>query len=216
MTSKFSPTHLLVPPEDDVCAIAVLATALDERDSYTNLHCDRVSQLAHALGERCDLSPTRLSHLSLAARFHDVGKIGIRDNVLLHPGRLDTAQLASMHTHPDRGARLFSATGRRDAIEVAQLIRHHHEAWDGSGYPHGLQGEEIPFEARILTIADGYDAMTTTRPYRGPMPSDRALEILKEECGRMVDPRLFDEFIGMMSDKTNVATVIEAAAPITS
>ena len=203
------PADLSLPPENDACAIAVLATALDERDSYTDRHCDRVSQLAYALGRRCGLSADALAHLALAARFHDIGKIGIRDDVLLHPGRLDETQMASMRSHPDRGARLFAATGRGDAIAVAKLIRHHHEAWDGSGYPHGLQRDEIPIEARILTISDGYDAMTSARPYRGAMPSERALEILGEECGRMVDPRLFDEFIGMIRNKTGIAALID-------
>lgn len=209
MPPLLPPVDLSIPPDNDACAIAVLATALDERDSYTDRHCDRVSQLAHALGARCDLSSARLAHLSLAARFHDVGKIGIRDDVLLHPGRLDETQMASMRSHPDRGARLFAATRRSDAAEVARLIRHHHEAWDGSGYPHGLQGEEIPLEARILTISDGYDAMTSARPYRGAMPSERALEILGEECGRMVDPRLFDEFVGMLRDRTRITARVE-------
>ncbi|WP_269790478.1 HD domain-containing phosphohydrolase [Stenotrophomonas sp. Iso1] len=189
---------LSIPPQDDSCAITVLAAALDQRDSYTDHHCDRVSQLAHAMGQHCGLSDARLGHLVLAARFHDVGKIGIRDDVLLYPGKLDEDKRSIMRTHPDRGAALFSATGREDAQQVATLIRHHHEAWDGSGYPHGLQGEEIPMESRILTIVDGYDAMTSLRPYREPMSSDLTLDILDKQRGRLIDPRLFDEFLGLL------------------
>lgn len=189
-----SPVGLSIPPEDNSCAIEVLAAALDQRDSYTDIHCDRVSQLALQLGRRCDLSEKQLGHLVLAARFHDVGKIGIRDDVLLHPGRLDEDKTRAMRTHPERGARLFHATGREDAAEVARLIRHHHEAFDGSGYPDGLKGGDIPLEARILTIADGYDAMTSTRPYRGPMPHARVMRILEEEQGRLIDPDVFHEF----------------------
>jgi HD-GYP domain-containing protein (c-di-GMP phosphodiesterase class II) len=206
MPSISSPVGLSLPPDDNSCAIAVLAAALDQRDSYTDHHCDRVSQLALTLGKRCDLSAERLGHLVLAARFHDIGKIGIRDDVLLHPGRLDDQKMSAMRTHPERGARLFSATGRADAADVARLIRHHHEAFDGSGYPHGLQGEDIPLESRILTIVDGFDAMTSTRPYRGPMPATRALEILANECGRLVDPRLFGEFKGLVRED-GIATV---------
>lgn len=196
---------LSIPPDDASCAIDVLAAALDQRDSYTDRHCDRVSQLAHAMGNRCELSEERLAHLALAARFHDVGKIGIRDDVLLHPGKLDERKVSVMRTHPERGARLFAATGRKDAQQVARLIRHHHEAWDGSGYPHGLQGEEIPLEARILTIADAYDAMTSIRPYRDPMSGDEALAILDRNQGRLIDPYLLDELRGLLHDSSVTA-----------
>ncbi|MBN8797898.1 MAG: HD domain-containing protein, partial [Stenotrophomonas nitritireducens] len=91
-----------------------------------------------------------------------------------------------------------------DAAAVARLILHHHEAWDGSGYPHGLQGEEIPLEARILTIADGYDALTSHRPYRGPLCADDALAILNREKNRLVDPRLFGEFRGLLRGRAAI------------
>ncbi len=198
MSPISTPVGLSLPPDDPSCTITVLAAALDQRDSYTDHHCDRVSRLAHAMGRHCGLDEERLGHLVLAARFHDVGKIGVRDDVLLHPGKLDDPRLSAMRTHPERGARLFLATGRDDARQVAALIRHHHEAWDGSGYPHGLQGEEIPMESRILTIVDGFDAMTSERPYRGPMPAQRAVELLSNERGRLIDPRLFGEFMGLM------------------
>lgn len=200
MPSITTPVGLSLPPHDSSCAINVLAAALDQRDSYTDHHCDRVSLLAQALGKRCGLSEQRLDHLVLAARFHDVGKIGIRDDVLLFPGKLDDRKISDMRSHPERGARLFQATGREDAEAIATLIRHHHEAWDGSGYPHGLQREEIPMEARILTITDGFDAMTSLRPYRGPLSHERALEILRRERGRLVDPHLLEEFIGLLGD----------------
>lgn len=200
MSPISKPVRFSIPPEDDSCAITVLAAALDQRDSYTDHHCDRVSQLAHAMGVQCGLDEQRLGYLVLAARFHDVGKIGIRDEVLLYPGKLDEDKRSIMRTHPERGARLFATTGREDAGAVARLILHHHEAWDGSGYPHGLQGEEIPLEARILTIVDGYDAMTTQRPYRDAMPVERAMEILSADRGQRIDPRLLAEFVGMHRD----------------
>lgn len=205
MSPISTPVGLSLPPKDSSCAIDVLAVALDQRDSYTDHHCDRVSQLAQALGQRCDLDEKRLGHLVLAARFHDVGKIGIRDDVLLHPGKLDDSRMSVMRSHPERGARLFTATGRSDALAVAKLIRHHHEAWDGSGYPHGLQGEEIPLESRILTLVDGFDAMTSERPYRGPMSTQRTIEILAAQRGKLVDPRLFGEFMGLLRETSNAA-----------
>ncbi|WP_305804444.1 HD domain-containing phosphohydrolase [Stenotrophomonas sp. YIM B06876] len=191
---SFDVPHSLPEDGEGSASLHVLALALDERDRYTDTHCQRVARIALALGQRCELSTERLSHLSLAARFHDVGKIGIRDNVLLHPGHLGEEQMESMRTHPDRGARLFAASGRRDAAAVARLIRHHHEAYDGSGYPAGLKGREIPLEARILTIADGYDAMTSKRPYRGPMPHSRAMRILADGQEGLIDPDVFREF----------------------
>jgi HD-GYP domain-containing protein (c-di-GMP phosphodiesterase class II) len=199
------PVRISIPPEDESCTIAVLAAALDQRDSYTDHHCDRVSQLAQALGIRCGLDEQELGHLVLAARFHDVGKIGIRDDVLLFPGKLDESKKNVMRTHPERGARLFATTGRDDAAAVARLILHHHEAWDGSGYPHGLQREEIPLGARILTIVDGFDAMTTQRPYRNALPTTRALEILAADSNKRVDQRLYGEFVGMLRDGDCVA-----------
>ncbi|MEN5209106.1 HD domain-containing phosphohydrolase [Stenotrophomonas terrae] len=198
MSPITTPVGLSLPPEDSSCAIDVLAAALDQRDSYTDHHCDRVSQLAQAMGKRCELSEERIGHLVLAARFHDVGKIGIRDDVLLYPGKLDDDKKSAMRSHPERGARLFAATGRSDAKAVATLIRHHHEAWDGSGYPHGLQGEDIPLESRILTIVDGFDAMTSHRPYRDAMATQRAVEILANDRGRLIDRRLFGEFMGLL------------------
>ena len=204
MPSTPTASSLSIPPEDDTCSIAVLAAALDERDNYTDQHCNRVSLLAHRLGKRCDLSAAELEHLALAARFHDVGKIGIRDDVLLYPGRLDEPKMEKMRTHPERGARLFTATGRDDAAAVARLILHHHEAWDGSGYPYGLKGEDIPLEARILAIADGYDALTSQRPYRGPLHSDDALAVLNREKNRLIDARLFGEFRGLLRERATV------------
>lgn len=198
MSPITTPVGLSLRPEDSSCAIDVLAAALDQRDSYTDHHCDRVSQLAQAMGQRCDLSEQRIGHLVLAARFHDVGKIGVRDEVLLYPGKLDEDKMDVMRSHPERGARLFATTGRSDAKAVATLIRHHHEAWDGSGYPHGLQGEDIPLESRILTIVDSFDAMTSHRPYRDAMATQRAVEILANDRGRLIDRRLFSEFMGLL------------------
>jgi HD-GYP domain-containing protein (c-di-GMP phosphodiesterase class II) len=176
---------------DTRSSLKALALALAQRDPYTGEHCDRVCRLAHALGERFDLDRERLTHLALAARFHDIGKIGVRDNVLLYPGRLDPTQRARMMAHPVLGQELFLATGREDASAVGKLIRHHHEAFDGSGYPDGLAGEAIPLEARILGVADGYDAMTSLRPYRKPMAAGAAMGVLEREQGGRIDPEVF-------------------------
>jgi HD-GYP domain len=172
-------------------SLRALALALEQRDAYTDGHCDRVCRLAALLGQRFDLDRERLAHLALAARFHDIGKIGVRDDVLLYPGRLDAARRQRMRLHPELGERLFRATERDDAAQVARLIRHHHEAYDGSGYPDGLAGDAIPLEARILAAADGYDAMTSDRPYRPALPARAALEALAAERGRRIDPEVY-------------------------
>lgn len=183
------------PPAPDIAAsLLALTTALDERDRYTNLHCDRVSRLARALGQACGLDGADLAALQLAARFHDIGKIGIPDAVLLKPGRLSEEEMAVMRSHPLRGERVFLATGRADAAAVALLIRQHHEAWDGNGYPDGLRGEQIPLGARILAVIDGFDAMSTDRPYRAGLPVPKVLAILHSEAGTRLDPAIVARF----------------------
>ena len=188
---------------DDLSAsVLVLTTALHERDAYTDVHCNRVCQLAHTLGQRLALNEQQLAELILAARFHDIGKIGIPDAVLLKPGRLDPDEMAIMRSHPERGQRVFLATGRDDAVAVARIIRQHHEAWDGSGYPDGLAGEQISLAARILSVVDGYDAMVSDRPYRAGMPMDKALAILDSEAGTRLDPRVTRCFMEQMASCT--------------
>ncbi|WP_282247501.1 HD-GYP domain-containing protein [Stenotrophomonas sp. PS02300] len=186
------------PSPPQACSIDALSMSLQMRDQYTRFHCDRVELLGDQLGRLCDLDDAQRTHLTLAARFHDIGKIGIPDNVLLHPARLDDEQRAIMRTHPERGERIFAATGRPDADEVARLIRAHHEAVDGSGYPDGLKGNDIPLGARVLTIVDSYDAMTTARPYRGAMPHAKAMGILAGLQGGQVDPDVFAQFVRLM------------------
>ncbi len=192
------PSRRACAPGDLSASLVALATTLELRDADTDHHCDRVSRLAFRLGRHCGLDDAALGHLALAARFHDIGKIGIPDAVLLKPARLDEAEREVMRSHPLRGEEVLLATGREDAVPVGRLIRQHHEAWDGRGYPDGLRGEEIAIEARILCIVDGYDALTSTRPYRRPMATSAALEILSAESGRLIDPRLFDEFTGLL------------------
>lgn len=179
---------------DTAASLSALTTALDERDPYTNLHCDRVSRLSLQLGRACGIDGDALDALGLAARFHDIGKIGIPDAVLLKPGRLTADEMAIMRTHPLRGERVFHATGRRDAPAVARLIRQHHEAWNGSGYPDGLQGVQIELGARVLAVIDGFDAVTTDRPYRAGLPLDTALGILASEAGTRLDPDVVARF----------------------
>ena len=185
--------------------MVVLSTALDERDAYTNKHCGRVSVLATQLGQHFGLSARPLDELAMAARFHDIGKLGIPDAVLLKPSRLDEAEMQIMRSHPERGERVFLATGREDAKRVGRLIRQHHEAFDGSGYPDGLHSEQIQLGARILAVVDGFDAMTTTRPYRNPLSQETTLEILRDEAGKRLDPSVVAAFIQMLRQQPALA-----------
>lgn len=180
------------------CLIDALSMSLQMRDAYTRHHCDRVGLLAQHLALHCDLDEEACTQVALAARFHDIGKIGIPDDVLLSPRRHSDEERAIMREHPVRGEHIFLATGRSDAAQVARLIRAHHEAFDGGGYPDGLQGENIPLGARIVTIVDAYDAMTSARPYRAAMEHETVLRILDEQAGGMIDPYVLQRFHGML------------------
>ncbi|WP_340568015.1 HD domain-containing phosphohydrolase [Stenotrophomonas sp. G106K1] len=187
------------------CLIDALSMSLQMRDAYTRHHCDRVGLLAQHLALRCDLDEEACTQVGLAARFHDIGKIGIPDDVLLSPRRHNDEERAIMREHPVRGEHIFLATGRSDAAPVARLIRAHHEAFDGSGYPDGLQGENIPLGARIVTIVDAYDAMTSARPYRAAMEHETVLRILDEQAGGLIDPYVLQRFHGMLKHEPALA-----------
>lgn len=201
-----APIDTLPPHAQDLSAsLLALTTALDERDPYTDRHCDRVYQLTAQLGQRLHMPAQDLQHLAVAARFHDIGKLGIPDAVLHKPGRLDAQEMELMRSHPLRGERVFLATGRGDAAPVARLIRQHHEAWDGSGYPDGLCGEQIELGARILSLVDGYDAMITDRPYRAGMPHAQVMRTLAAEVGTRLDPQVHAHFLQMMQTAASPA-----------
>jgi len=171
-----------------------LVAALGERDAYTREHADRVIAIAVKLGQACDLSEHELLVLKLAAALHDVGKIGIPDHILLKPGRLDADEWSIMRTHPERGARILRASGLDVAEDIAKVVERHHEHFDGSGYPGGLKGSEIPVAARIVLIADAYDAMASTRPYHRSRSTREVMDVLEADVGIKSDPDLFARF----------------------
>jgi len=190
------------PPDllhTDACLVDALSMSLQLRDAYTRHHCDRVGLLARSLARHCSLAPDKCDQIELAACFHDIGKIGIPDDVLLSPRRHTDEDRAIMREHPVRGEHIFLATGRSDAVPVARLIRAHHEAHDGSGYPDGLHGESIPLGARILTVVDAYDAMTSARPYRQAMEHDAVLRVLDDQAGGLIDPYVLRRFRDMLA-----------------
>jgi len=171
-----------------------LAVALGFRDMYTRIHSDRVLALAEALGERVGLSEQEMGALRVGAAFHDIGKIGMPDNILLKPARLSDEELAIMQQHSEIGAQIVLATELDGSKEAALVIRHHHEHWDGSGYPDGLAGEDIPICSRIVGIADSYDAMAIPRPYHDGKTHEMVMEMLDSETGQKHDPELMKVF----------------------
>ncbi len=177
---------------------AAVSIALDERDHPTHRHCGRVAGLALELGKACALSARELRLLRLSARFHDVGKIGIPDNVLLKTTPFSGDDWAIMKTHAAKSQRIILAAGLEDGETIGLAVRHHHERFDGHGYPDGLAGETIPILARIVAIADTYDAMAVRRNYRREMSHPDIMKTLTETQGQH-DPhliRIFTTLIG--------------------
>jgi putative two-component system response regulator len=174
-----------------------LAIMVEARDPYTDGHCQRLTQYARLLGERLNLSPDQLSTLSRGAYFHDIGKISIPDSILLKPGALTAEEYARIREHPLTGERLCGYF--RVLHQVRPIVRWHHELVDGSGYPDGLRGSAIPLLAQIVGIVDVFDAITTTRPYREAMSTERAVaELINDaKLGRR-DRFLVDEFVSVI------------------
>lgn len=171
-----------------------LSVALEYRDRPTGLHSGRVQDLAEALGRRCGMSAGDLGILRIGAAFHDIGKIGIPDEILFKPSSFSEAEWGTMRQHPDIGANIMLAAGLSGAREVAGVIRHHHERYDGSGYPAGLAAEAIPLGARIISIVDSYDAMVATRAYHRGRDHQQVMAVLWQETGHKHDPRLMGIF----------------------
>jgi HD-GYP domain-containing protein (c-di-GMP phosphodiesterase class II) len=182
--------------------------ALGYRDLYTRIHSERVLGLCEAMGVRVGLSEQERGILRISATFHDVGKIGTPDQILLKPGVLDADEVVVMKKHAELGASIVLATAVQGADQVAQAVRHHHEHFDGGGYPDGLAGEAIPIHSRIVGIADSYDAMALTRSYRVAKGHDEIMAILWEETGKKHDPglmRIFSEIVGLSEYRSQVS-----------
>ncbi len=173
--------------------IESLTKAVDAKDSYTAGHSTRVSLYSRVIGKSLGLSKKELTRLKVAALFHDIGKIGIPDSVLLKEGRLTDEEFAIIKTHPVTGSKILSPVSMLNDIVAG--VRHHHEKFNGGGYPDGLAGEHIPLDARILAIADSFDAMTSNRSYRRKMSYEAALEELEKCAGTQFDPELARLFV---------------------
>ncbi|MEN6625363.1 MAG: HD domain-containing phosphohydrolase [Candidatus Sumerlaeia bacterium] len=165
-----------------------LITTIEAKDPYTREHSQRVTDYAVALGKLLDLSDDEIEMLNFAGILHDIGKIGVRDEILTKPGRLTSEEYDMIKEHPNIGERIVAPLGL--VSQERAIIHYHHERYDGTGYPEGLFGEQIPILARIVAIADAFDAMTTTRSYRKALPVSHALEEMRRCAGSQFDPRL--------------------------
>ncbi len=176
-----------------LATVRSLAAAVDAKDPYTHGHSDRVATYSAAIAEKLDLSGEQRIALEMAAYLHDIGKIGIRESILLKPGKLTDEEMGQMRHHPLIGANILKPVAF--PWPIAPIVRHHHERYDGGGYPAGLKGEEIPLLARILTVADAFEAMTSDRPYRPGRTEEEAIEELHACEGGHFDPRVVAAFI---------------------
>ena len=211
--------HLRVVSQLHIATVEALARAIDARDQTIDPesgapenHIRRVETRAAALGEAVGMSPTEIEGLKVAALLHDIGKLAVPEHILTKPGRLTPAEFDYIRKHPSVGAEIIKAVPF--PYPVAALIQSHHERWDGTGYPAGLRGEDIPLGARVLAIVDYHDALTAHRPYHRPMTEDEAIETLRGEAGKALDPRLVDLFLELLPQTEHLMHEIPAAEPV--
>ena len=190
--------------------LSMLSRAIEARDPYTQGHSARVTVLAEAIAQRLGWDEERLAQLQVGGPLHDLGKLAISDDVLSKPGRLDENELALIREHPKLGARiLFRISSFRKALPY---VLYHHERWDGLGYPTGRSGEQIPVEARVLAVADAFDAMTSDRPYRRALGHEEALAELARCAGTQFDPEIVRVFLEVVGESAPLASASAAAS----
>ena len=183
--------------EMTIGTLEALSRTVEAKDEYTGEHIDRVESYALELGRSMGLSEERLNQLSYAAELHDVGKVRIPDSILGKPEKLTEQEWVKMEKHPEIGAEILGKVPRLE--RAAKIVAQHQEKYDGTGYPAGLKGEEITLEARIISVVDAWDAMQTDRPYRDAIPREEAVRELKENAGTQFDPRIVEEFLGLLT-----------------
>jgi HD-GYP domain-containing protein (c-di-GMP phosphodiesterase class II) len=170
--------------------IRAIAATIDAKDGYTHRHSERVAALSKHLGDAMGLTPAEQETVELSALLHDVGKIAVPDSILNKPGTLTPEEFAEMQKHPEHGARILGNIQSATIKAVVPGVKHHHEKWDGTGYPDRMVGDEIPLVGRILSVADFFDALTSARAYRSPMPIDEAVRLICAASGTHFDPSI--------------------------
>jgi response regulator RpfG family c-di-GMP phosphodiesterase len=179
--------------------VQMLARALEAKDPYTLGHSIRVSQYAVGTAGQLGFAGQTLDGIRLGGELHDIGKIGTRESVLHKPGLLTAEEFRQITEHPALGERMLSPLAQ-ESPDVLRIVRSHHERLDGRGFPDGLRGEKIPIEARIVAVADAFDAMTTERPYRDSRPPDAAVDELRRVAGTQLDPEAVEAFVAAFPD----------------
>ena len=179
--------------------VQTLARAIDAKDSYTHSHADRARSYARRIGLKLGLPEAMIRHIEYAALMHDIGKIGIDENILNKPGQLTPQERDMIRKHPAIGNKIIAPVAFLSP--VAPMVLYHQEWFNGQGYPEGLSGEEIPLGARIVAVIDSYDAITSDRPYRKAMSRDYAIEELKKCSGTQFDPKVVDAFLQILAEE---------------
>jgi putative nucleotidyltransferase with HDIG domain len=179
-------------------AAASLARAVDSRDAYTGSHSERVAQLSEEISENLHLSADETELIRLAASLHDLGKLAIPEEILRKPAALTDAERIVLERHPQIGHRMLESLG---VEPIAEWVLHHHERWDGTGYPEGLAGDAIPIGARVIFVADAFDAMTSNRLYRPALTHDAALAEVERCSGTQFDPEVVTAFLTVIGTR---------------
>ena len=198
-------THLSLVQAEEVLEtrlqiVQCLGKAAEYRDNETGMHILRISHFARTIAKAIGFSDEQADELLHAAPMHDVGKIGIPDAILLKPGKLTAEESEVLRQHPAIGSRIIG-DHKSSLLQLAATIALcHHEKWDGSGYPNGLAGEDIPLEARIVSLVDVFDALTSVRPYKKAWPIEEALEFIRDQSGSHFDPMLVDVFMDCLPE----------------
>ena len=192
--------------------VSALSQAIDAKDGFTRGHADRVSRIAGAIAREMGLSERRIEEIELAGMLHDIGKIGVEDQILMKPTRLDPHEQELMRRHPIYGASILEPS--ESLRPLVPLVLHHHENYDGSGYPEGRKGEEIPLGSRIIIVADAYEAMTSDRIYRKSIGHDRAMEQLNRYKGIQFDPKVVRALATLIDERGPEAFEVSELPPI--
>ena len=186
-------------------SIQTVRYTVEAKDTYTRGHSDRVSEYSVLIGQKLGLPEEDIRRLRIGGLFHDVGKIGVPDNILQKDGKLTDDEYSEIKNHPTIGAHILSSASIFQ--DIIPIVKHHHERYDGRGYPGQLKGEEIPYLARIAAVADAFDAMTSRRVYRDSLPTDAVISEIEKNKGTQFDPQIADAFLDIL--KNNYSTIKE-------